>query len=208
MAYCVKCGNQIGNDGLFCTSCGESVPSSTKPLDEQLEQQAPLKEQLEDHDPLKKQQETSGQQNQQAPQGQKTANAQDQIGEKLNKLNDTADTTGAYDKADIEQNKVMAILSYIGILVLVPIFAAPQSKFARYHANQGLVLAICEILFSIVYSILSTIILAISWRLAFIMTIIGLLWFVFLVLAVLGIVNASNGKAKELPVIGKYKILK
>jgi len=31
---------------------------------------------------------------------------------------------------------------------------------------------------------------------------------VFLVLAVLGIVNAANGRAKELPVIGKFKILK
>lgn len=26
--------------------------------------------------------------------------------------------------ADVQQNKVMAVLSYIGILVLVPIFAA------------------------------------------------------------------------------------
>lgn len=173
-----------------------------------MEHQAPLKEQMEDQDPLKKQQVAPGQQNQQNPQGQKTANVQDQIGEKLNKLNDTADTTGAYDKNDIEQNKVMAILAYIGILVLVPIFAAPQSKFARFHANQGLVLAICEVLFSIVYSILSAIILAISFRLAFLTTIIGLLWLVFLVLAVLGIMNASNGKAKELPVIGKFMILK
>lgn len=208
MAYCVKCGNQIGNDGLFCTSCGEAVSSPQKPLDEQMEQQAPLKEQMEDQDPLKRQQQAPGQQNQQNPQGQKTANAQDQIGEKLSKLNDTADTTGAYDKNDIEQNKVMAILAYIGILVLVPIFAAPQSKFARYHANQGLVLAICEILFSIVYSILSSIIFAISWRLAFLSSILGLLWIVFIVLAVLGIMNASSGKAKELPVIGKFKILK
>jgi len=31
---------------------------------------------------------------------------------------------------------------------------------------------------------------------------------VFLVLAVLGIINAANGRAKELPVIGKFKFLK
>ena len=31
---------------------------------------------------------------------------------------------------------------------------------------------------------------------------------VFLVLAVIGIINAANGRAKELPVIGKIKLLK
>jgi len=31
---------------------------------------------------------------------------------------------------------------------------------------------------------------------------------VFLVMLVLGIMNAVNGRAKELPVIGKFKILK
>lgn len=38
--------------------------------------------------------------------------------------------------------------------------------------------------------------------------IMGLCGLVFLALAILGIVNAASGKAKELPVIGKYKILK
>ena len=36
---------------------------------------------------------------------------------------------------DVQNNKVFAILAYIGILVLVPIFAAKESKFARFHAN-------------------------------------------------------------------------
>ncbi|NCU25416.1 zinc ribbon domain-containing protein, partial [Candidatus Nomurabacteria bacterium] len=34
------------------------------------------------------------------------------------------------------------------------------------------------------------------------------LWIVFGVMAILGIINAVNGKAKELPVIGKFRILK
>ena len=32
--------------------------------------------------------------------------------------------------------------------------------------------------------------------------------FVFAVLAVIGIINAVNGRAKELPLIGKYRLLK
>ena len=39
-------------------------------------------------------------------------------------------------------------------------------------------------------------------------TILGLVWIVFGVLAVIGIINALKGKAKELPFIGKIKLLK
>ena len=127
---------------------------------------------------------------------------------KIAGLNNTADNTAQFDAQDIQNNKAMAILAYIGILVLIPLFAAKESKFARYHTNQGLVLCIAEIAYGIVYGILSSIILAISWRLYFLVSIIGLVSLVFLVLLVIGIINAANGKAKELPVIGKFKILK
>ena len=123
-------------------------------------------------------------------------------------LNNTADTTAEFDKADIEQNKGMSILAYLGPLVLIPILAAKNSKFARYHSNQGLVLLIAAVIYGIAYGILSTIIYAISWRLGFIVSIIGLVSILFTVLAIIGIINAVNGRAKELPIIGKYKILK
>ena len=115
---------------------------------------------------------------------------------------------GGYNQADIEQNKVMAVLAYFGILVLIPIFAAKESKFARFHSNQGLVLCIAAVLYGVAYSILSAVVLAISWRLYFVVSLLGLVSIVFAVLAVIGIINAANGKAKELPVIGKFKILK
>ena len=127
---------------------------------------------------------------------------------KLQNLNNTADSTAQFDAADIQQNKAMSILAYFGPLVLIPIFAAKGSKFARYHSNQGLLLLIACIAWSIVYGILSSIILAISWRLYFITSIIGLVSLVFLVLAIIGIINAANGRAKELPVIGKFRLLK
>ncbi|EKD47008.1 MAG: hypothetical protein ACD_66C00259G0004, partial [uncultured bacterium] len=50
------------------------------------------------------------------------------------------DTTPAIDKKDIEDNKVLAALSYIFILCFVPLLLARDSKFAQYHAKQGLVL--------------------------------------------------------------------
>lgn len=133
---------------------------------------------------------------------------QESLEEKLTALNATADTTSEFDPQDIAQNKVMAILAYLGILVLVPLLGAKESKFARFHANQGLCLFICSIIFYVAYYIISAIIIAISWKLAIIPTIIGLVGIVFLILAIIGIINAANGRAKELPVIGKYKVLK
>ena len=117
------------------------------------------------------------------------------LSEKFNELNNTADTTSEYDAQDIEKNKVMALLAYI--IFLIPLLAAKDSKFARFHTNQGLVLFIGAILSSVI-----TVIPIIGWIIA---PIAGL---AITVLAIIGIVNALGGKAKELPIIGKFKILK
>lgn len=144
-----------------------------------------------------------------APQQQEqNSGDQNDISAKIANLNDTADTTADYDADDVSKNKVMAVLAYFGPLCFIPMFAAKDSKFARFHANQGLVLLIACVAYSIVSSILNSIILAISWRLYFITSIISFISIVFAVLAILGIINAANGRAKELPVIGKFKILK
>ncbi len=126
------------------------------------------------------------------------------LNDKFNEFNNTADTTAEFDQNDIQQNKVMAILAYLSWLVLIPIFAAKESKFARFHANQGLVLAIAEIICWVALGILSNIPL-IGWIFGIIE---GLFSLVCLIFAVIGIVNAANGKAKELPIVGKYRILK
>lgn len=122
-------------------------------------------------------------------------------------------STGA-EASDIQNNKTMGILAYLGILVLIPIFSARESKFARYHANQGLVLALAEVAFGIIYAIITSILTAVllstgawgAW--SAITTILGLLWLAFLVLAIIGIVNAVNGRCKPLPVIGHITLLK
>lgn len=124
--------------------------------------------------------------------------------EKFNELTKTEDTTAEFDRQDIQNNKAMGILAYLGILVLIPIFAAKDSKFARFHANQGLLLAIAEVGSSFICGILSRI-PWIGW------TFNGLQWAVYIactVFTILGIINAAKGQAKELPLIGKIKILK
>ena len=114
------------------------------------------------------------------------------------------DRTAEFDAQDSQDNKVMNILAYIGILVLIPLLAAKDSKFARFHCNQGLVLFIAELIISIVLGILGAI-PKIGWIFGIIGSLVGIC---FLVLVIIGIINAVNGKAKELPLVGKFKILK
>ncbi len=141
------------------------------------------------------------------PAEQKNMPATD-ISAKLKNLNNTQDTTSEYDADDIARNRVFAILAYFGPLVFIPMFAVKGSKYARFHANQGLTLLIAYGAYGVAYAILTVIIALISSKLAFILTLVSLVGVLFTVLAVIGVVNAASGKAKELPLIGKFKILK
>lgn len=116
---------------------------------------------------------------------------------KINEVLNTADTTQDFDPEDINTNKVMAILCYLGILIVVPFISAKDSKFVKYHLNQGLILLLLGIAIGIVgcIPVVGSILNGVG----------GL---VCLILMVIGILNAARGEAKELPVIGRYTIYK
>lgn len=97
------------------------------------------------------------------------------------------------DPKDVEENKGITILSYIGILCLVPLLAKKDSKYAQYHAKQGLVLFIAELITWILVAIP-----VLGW----IIYIVGMITWV--VLAITGITNVVGGKCKELPLLGKF----
>ena len=113
-----------------------------------------------------------------------------------------------FDANDVAQNKVMGILAYLGFLCLVPIFAAKNSPYARFHANQGLVLFIEEIAYGIVYGILAVVFAFIPVIGLIVIALLGLASIVFVVFLVIGIMNACSGEPKKLPIIGGITILK
>ena len=100
-------------------------------------------------------------------------------------------------KTSNENDKIMGILAYVGILVVVPLFAGGNSKFVKYHANQGLVLFIAMVLTNILW-----VIPFLGWVAA---PAVGLL---ILVLAIMGIINVVNNEMKSLPLIGGIKLIK
>lgn len=108
------------------------------------------------------------------------------------------------DSADSGKNRVLGIISYIGILFIVPILMSTKSKFARYHANQGLVIFLATFILSVICGVISSIPS---------MSVVGellsaILSFVAFIYEILGIVSAAKGEMKDLPVVGKFKILK
>lgn len=113
-----------------------------------------------------------------------------------------------FDSLDIRENKAAAAFSYLGILVLVPLLGAKGSKFARFHANQGIALLLASAAYSVAMGIVNAALLAVSWRFYAVLSLMRLAGLVFPALSIMGIMNAVGGQAKELPAIGKIRLLK
>ena len=101
-----------------------------------------------------------------------------------------------YTVEDIEKGKTKAGLSYL--IFFLPLVACPESKYAKFHANQALLLLIAAIAGNVILGIVPVI----GWML---MPIFGL---GVLALGIMGLINGFGGKAKRLPLIGKFTIIK
>lgn len=214
MKKCPKCGAVFAEDEVrYCTFCGapvEEVIAQTTDNGQQTTEETEAdnkKESFEQKakevaDELKETAEKIGAAARETAEklndkyGDKAREELGKAKEGFEKVMDTPDSTDQYDPADIENNKILALFSYIGILFIVPLLAAKDSKYARFHANQGLILFICMLICSFFAKQH-----IIGWAFC-------ILSALCVVLAILGIINAVTGKAKELPGIGKFRIIK
>lgn len=90
---------------------------------------------------------------------------------------------------DVEENKTIAALSYAWILCLVPLLGKRDSKFAQFHAKQGLILFIVEIAAGLV-----------MW-----FPVLGqLLMLALLIFSVMGIIKALNGEWWKAPYLYEW----
>ncbi len=100
---------------------------------------------------------------------------------------------GSMPMSDKSKNTLMAILAYIGPLVIVSFLVDKETPFVKFHIKQGLVLFVIEIVIWFLSSML--------WSLWMIWQLVNIIVVIF---SVLGIVNAAQGKEKELPFIGQF----
>ena len=228
MVFCSKCGANVNSGANFCDKCGAPLPQQAQANAAQPEPQpagAPNNN-PGTPPPFQRPAGTAGGPGTPPPFQQPGANGgagapppaygQQQaqpggFGWQHPGVPDQTDHTAEFDPNDIAQNKGMALLSYLSLLFLIPLLACPNSRYARFHANQGLVLFLAEVILGVASGIVSLIL-----RMAFYFSpvgsvLVGLISFavavVILIMVVLGLINAANGKAKELPVIGKIKLV-
>ncbi|MBF0110522.1 MAG: hypothetical protein HQL76_15245 [Magnetococcales bacterium] len=89
--------------------------------------------------------------------------------------------------------KMLAGMSYLGILSLVPLVVNREDSYVRFHARQGIILWMWEVL--AIYS------LAIPGLGRPFFSISGLLCFLF---SVFGLASVIMGRAWKLPLIGNW----
>jgi len=87
---------------------------------------------------------------------------------------------------------LMAVLAYLGILIIIPFLMAKNDSFVKFHIRQGLVLVIIEM---IAWFLGGTL----FWHFWPLLQLINL---ATLVLSIIGIVNVVNHKQTELPLVG------
>ena len=129
----------------------------------------------------------------------------------------------AFDNKEVESGKGMAVLAYI--IALIPFFAEKNNKYVRFHAVQGMNILIIAVGYSIIAGIISSVVTSAltsgcwsywytsagscNWGLAgLISTILWIPTMIIGIIDIIGLIYAATGKAKEVPILGKVRIIK
>jgi len=87
----------------------------------------------------------------------------------------------------------MGVLAYIGPLIIVSYLVAKDDPFVKFHIKQGLVLVVIEIVVWLLGMFM--------WQTRMPLQLVNL---AVLVLAIIGIVRAAQGKEEKLPLVGGF----
>jgi len=193
---CPTCGATIPDGSVFCGNCGAQVSTAAAapaaaPAAQPAYQQPTYQQQAYAQPQQQYQQpQQQYQQPQQGYQQQYQQGYQQQYQQGYQQQYQAPPLEFAANPAEVQQGKVFAIFSYLGIIFFIIALAAgdKNNQYSRFHLNQGLVLMLFALLG--------------------IIPVIGWIWSIFiLVLEIMGIVSAAQGTMKPLPVLGGIHIL-
>lgn len=113
-------------------------------------------------------------------------------------LPETSETSKREDKTtstafDFSQTPIMAALSYMGPLVVIPLLTSRDNPFVLFHLKQGLVLFVLLIVLSLLHDIFDIF-----------EPLVKLVELGAIILCIIGIVNSLQNKTKEVPIVGKF----
>lgn len=221
MPFCPNCGLELHNEN-FCPSCGQRnlyAPHGAPPV-----ASPPPPVQYDAPDRAHQKNRKNG-----LFSGGKTKGrgetADDQVGHEKSALAEgikkvradtkaTVDSTSDFGEEDIQTHRIFAALSYLSILVLVPLFACRESGYVKFHVKQGLNLFAATIVTLIGRSIAVELIGMLHWPdvlTGVLSLLVSLPFFAALLgiaaLSILGIAYVMRGKAKAIPYLGGINLL-
>ena len=197
MSYCTNCGAYIPDGETKCVSCGADafIMQSSQPSSAAFAQEAQAKAEAAaaaSEDLRKTLEEKQREQQEKTKEWAETAYAD----RKAHQAHTTSGNTGGTPSARVKpdgnsKSKLLAGLSYLSILWILPFFFTPKSDdFARFHAKQGAILFVAGALIDLVGE-LSGLVGLVLW--------LGRLYLIFK-----GIKNVVDGKMEYLPWIGQF----
>jgi uncharacterized membrane protein len=99
----------------------------------------------------------------------------------------------------------MLVLAYLWPLAVIPLILAKDDPDVQWHAKNGLVLMAAELAIFLALSIVSTLLIIVTFGVGCVMTVFFLfLWTAILVLHVFAIVRALNGSRLVVPGVSEY----
>ena len=101
--------------------------------------------------------------------------------------------SGEKPHAGAQNKTLMGALAYLGILIIIPFLMAKDDPFVKFHIRQGLVLVVIELAIWVIGMFTYQ-----FW------SILQLANLAALVLAIIGIVNVTQNKEAELPIVGSF----
>lgn len=115
-------------------------------------------------------------------------------------------TGGAGSGGSVSPNRsIMIVLSYFGLLALIPLLVEKEDREVQWHAKHGLVLAVAWVILFVVLQVITMILGAISGGLGCIFGLVTpILALAILVLHVVCIVKGINGERFKLPVLSDF----
>lgn len=212
MLICPKCGTELNDGVVYCSKCGTNVTYQSQPSGGA--QQNTAQQNTAKQNPF---QNNASQQNYNGTTSDKfKAGVNNAVNKTKTFFFDTADETSIQDASDVQENKIFALISYLGYLFFIPMIVKPYSRYLRFHGNQGLTLCLYLIAVTIVNTVITSIIGIAGYSgmgaliaVTIINSIISfILYGSFALLAGIGIYNAVKGRARELPLIGRIRILR
>ena len=191
MAYCKQCGAYIPDGLSACLACGydEAAEQNRNGAAASTQNEDFRRKYEEEHRKRQEENRRWAEEERKRREEEQRKNWEQQQAAERERRSRTYAYRAASGAGTQGKNRILAALSYVSVLFVLPRFLCPEDEFARYHARQGLTLFV----FSIICDAISAAV-PIGWVLS--------LFRLYCIYK--GMTNALNDRVEPLPYIGKF----